>query len=337
MPKSKKDPSPKKDTAVDPAVMAPAVEAGWNPADGAPPYKHGVMPVDAALPIPRTGHPVPTLTAVQPGDLWSASLGEMQSDVGFVDNDDVNPWTEEQGAGDAAYCCAFACIVPFHQGYLWPDNSQFGQKGDAYVPYRVTHAIEQGEWQEDHASTGSPADVRPGDQVVYVWPGGDRRGDHIETCIATLSDGSTLNIGANTYAYGGHEKGVWQVRRDREFLFGRIRPQHYYDSTVPEPPPAPPQPPAPPVPPTGDWTEELIMALEDIDLSNANNVVVTGYLVDNLQGLLKATQRPDCDPGEIDGQGGGLTRQAVLNFQRVAGLSVDGVVGRETWSRLIKW
>jgi hypothetical protein len=38
--------------------------------------------------------------------------------------------------------------------------------------------------------------------------------------------------------------------------------------------------------------------------------------------------------GALDGKRGPLTRQAILEFQRVNGLAVDGRVGPKTWSKL---
>lgn len=39
-------------------------------------------------------------------------------------------------------------------------------------------------------------------------------------------------------------------------------------------------------------------------------------------------------PGEIDGKMGPLTREAIREFQRVHGLTEDGVVGKQTWAKL---
>src|SRR5207249_3804691 len=110
-------------------------------------------------------------------------LAEMQSAVGFVERPgNKNPWGEEQFGGDAAYCCSFACMVPYHHGYRWWPESQFGEKGDAYCPFRMKHAQAHGEYEPDHASGGHPADVQPGDQLLYDWNNsGDA--DHIETCV----------------------------------------------------------------------------------------------------------------------------------------------------------
>lgn len=38
--------------------------------------------------------------------------------------------------------------------------------------------------------------------------------------------------------------------------------------------------------------------------------------------------------GQVDGKMGPLTREAVREFQRVHGLTVDGIVGRKTWAQL---
>jgi len=66
------------------------------------------------------------------------------------------------GIPDASYCCGFACIVPYHHGYRWPTNFQFGVRGDAYVPFRRQHAIEQGEWPR---YVGVPLDGQWGPQT----------------------------------------------------------------------------------------------------------------------------------------------------------------------------
>jgi peptidoglycan hydrolase-like protein with peptidoglycan-binding domain len=38
--------------------------------------------------------------------------------------------------------------------------------------------------------------------------------------------------------------------------------------------------------------------------------------------------------GAVDGKRGPLTKEAIREFQRVNGLKVDGVVGKQTWSKL---
>lgn len=58
-----------------------------------------------------------------------------------------------------------------------------------------------------------------------------------------------------------------------------------------------------------------------------------GSAVKRLQGLLHAAGQRD---SAIDGDFGPSTERAVKDFQRAKGLSVDGIVGRNTWTKLIK-
>jgi peptidoglycan hydrolase-like protein with peptidoglycan-binding domain len=75
--------------------------------------------------------------------------------------------------------------------------------------------------------------------------------------------------------------------------------------------------------------------MDRIDLRNAQNVIVRGRHVDNLQGLLKGTRNPAWDPGPVDGLGGPRTREAVVAFQGENSLAQDAIVGPRTWAKLI--
>lgn len=246
-------------------------------------------------------------------------LLEMQSQVGFVEGaGNKNPWGEEQGAGDAAYCCSFACMVCYHQGLRWWPESQFGEKGDAYVPYRMKHANDHGEYQADHASQGHPADVQPGDQLLYDW---NNNGvpDHIETCLHPNPDGTTTNIGANT----GSPEGVHKVTRTRRYLLGRIRPIQY--SQVPPPPPPPPHVP----------TFEEKIKMKPVLQKGLNDNQDVRYM----QALLMVHCRDltGNDAGKwVDGNFGPHTESVLQSWQgRTNVLRADGVCGPATWSWLI--
>jgi peptidoglycan hydrolase-like protein with peptidoglycan-binding domain len=56
-----------------------------------------------------------------------------------------------------------------------------------------------------------------------------------------------------------------------------------------------------------------------------------GKWVRELQNLL---EKAGHDVGEVDGEFGGATKYAVLQFQRRSGLGADGVVGPQTWKAL---
>jgi hypothetical protein len=82
----------------------------------------------------------------------------------------------------------------------------------------------------------------------------------------------------------------------------------------------------------------VTVSMDSIDLTNAQNTLVTGGQVDNLQGLLKAAARSNSsfDPGPIDGKGGSKTKEAVGNFQEAKAKPKDFKVGEITWKALIQ-
>ena len=59
-----------------------------------------------------------------------------------------------------------------------------------------------------------------------------------------------------------------------------------------------------------------------------------GWTVKSVQGMLIA-HGFSCGPEGADGDFGYNTRQAALNFQRSKGLTLDGIVGEETWKALL--
>ncbi|HET7329149.1 MAG TPA: hypothetical protein VFJ14_17900 [Nocardioidaceae bacterium] len=149
---------------------------------------------------------------------WPPVEAEHRSNVGFRTTGDRNPWTQELGIGNTAYCIAAATVVAHHHGVQWWPDAQFGAKGYAYCPYGRAGAARHGVWEDDHASQGRPARLQPGDIVLYDW-GGDGVADHAETVKAIYADGTFDTYGYNT----GNPNGCWIVRRDRRYLMGRIR------------------------------------------------------------------------------------------------------------------
>jgi hypothetical protein len=236
-------------------------------------------------------------------------LDEMQSAVGFVEQPgNRNPWGEEQFGGDAAYCCSFACMVPYHHGYRWWPESQYGEKGDAYCPFRMRHAQAHGEYQPDHASQDRPADVQPGDQLLYDW-NNNGEADHIETCVRANLDGTTTSIGANT----GSPEGVYLLTRTRKYLLGRIRPSRYGSVTPPHQP----------------SFEEKIRMKPTLQLHSK------GSDVRIMQALLIAHADDLMHDKDVDGDFGPHTQDVLTTWQgRTKVLAPDGVCGPATWAWL---
>ncbi len=81
---------------------------------------------------------------------------------------------------------------------------------------------------------------------------------------------------------------------------------------------------------------QVTVSVNTIDLRKAEQQLVRGSHVDNLQGLLNGTRKSEFAVGEIDGLGGPKTKQAVVAFQGANGLAQDAIVGPRTWTALIQ-
>ena len=89
---------------------------------------------------------------------------------------------------------------------------------------------------------------------------------------------------------------------------------------------------------------EVTVDLRTLDLTHADQQPVTGKHVRNLQAVLNVFLSMKGDPSDppglpqlvIDGVAGPKTKDALLQFQRVAAASEDTVVGPTTWKRLIE-
>lgn len=200
-------------------------------------------------------------------DVWPEHLGNATnyqgSGHGFVEGPgNHNPWTEELGIGDAAYCAAGATRVAAHHGVDWGADAQIPHKGIAYSPDFEPWGKARGAWVYDHASRGQPCDLVPGDIVTYSWSGGSVA-DHTETVVQVYADDTFDTIGYNT---GSPEGCHWPVRRDRKYLLGRLRMQGVV-YTVPVPPAPVPTP--TPVPPAPTPTEDDMLPLIHLIPENA--------------------------------------------------------------------
>ena len=62
----------------------------------------------------------------------------------------------------------------------------------------------------------------------------------------------------------------------------------------------------------------------------------SGAQVKSLQALLIKKFGISCGVYGMDGDFGSATDSAVRKFQKAKGLSVDGIVGKDTWNALLK-
>ncbi len=54
----------------------------------------------------------------------------------------------------------------------------------------------------------------------------------------------------------------------------------------------------------------------------------------SVRDIQRALKQAGFYQGNLDGKVGPLTKEAIVEFQRANGLKLDGVVGRQTWSKL---
>ena len=72
------------------------------------------------------------------------------------------------------------------------------------------------------------------------------------------------------------------------------------------------------------------LSIED---EESDDPIVRGYIVDvqEILRLMYETNFLAVDPGPADGVFGRMTDRAVRNYQAAMGITVDGLVGQETW------
>ena len=89
---------------------------------------------------------------------------------------------------------------------------------------------------------------------------------------------------------------------------------------------------------------QVVVNLKTIDLRKAGQQPVTNEDVKTLQALLNIFLTAG-DAGEdgtpippltVDGEAGGVAKQAALAFQTAAHLTADAIVGAKTWKKLIE-
>jgi len=75
----------------------------------------------------------------------------------------------------------------------------------------------------------------------------------------------------------------------------------------------------------------------DGDLNRFNTIqqTLSGSLIKDIQQRLKNLNKPEYDPGNVDGGFGLKTKNAIIAFQKAHNLQADGIVGVKTWVHLL--
>ena len=80
--------------------------------------------------------------------------------------------------------------------------------------------------------------------------------------------------------------------------------------------------------------EAAVTAASSSEMAAVSSIADTKPSKHNIQQALK---NAGLYQGSVDGKIGPQTRSAIREFQRVNGLKVDGVVGKQTWNKLIPY
>lgn len=168
------------------------------------------------------------------------------------------------------------------------------------------------------------------DEPGYEWDGGD---------TYVIQEGDTLTRISQVVGVSVNDLVAWNDIEDPNRIEAGatlrvVEPEQPAEPEQPDPTPEPPSPPpAPPTPqPDGSVGSQMPVLRRQRPMTRGLDVrrlqvllVAAGFAPDN-------TIQPN---GTVDGIFGDGTEEAVEDFQRASGLSVDGIVGKNTWSALI--
>ena len=68
--------------------------------------------------------------------------------------------------------------------------------------------------------------------------------------------------------------------------------------------------------------------------TKSGGIAVSASLKPSAREVQQALKNAGFYQGNVDGRSGPMTKEAIKEFQRVHGLTDDGVVGRQTWAKL---
>ena len=215
-----------------------------------------------------------------------------------------NTWYYGREVSGTAYpwCCAFVAWI-FHTCGL--SHLFYGGEKTAYCPTVETYYKSKKQWH-----TKNP---KVGDLVLYDFYGKGIAG-HIGILEKINADGTYIVIEGNTSLSNNDNGGAVMRRvRNKSVIRGFARPNYDSTKTIQ----------------TKKEENTVDITLHVLEKGSEGNEVKT------LQRLLISLGY-SCGKSGIDGDFGTATDKAVKKFQTDKGLEVDGVVGKNTWTALLK-
>ena len=199
--------------------------------------------------------------------------------------------------GCFAWCAAFVSVC--------------GRESGADMPWS-TSCNDQIAWFKSRGLwLGHVTDIKVGDIIYYDWDkiAEAKPADHVGIVVDTSNGISVIEGNYGNADNGETAVSIRKISVDYPYIFGIARPK--YETTV------------------KNETEKLIeISVKQLEKGCEGNGVKV------LQTLLSAKGYSVGHCG-ADGDFGGDTDKAVKAYQKDNGLDVDGVVGQQTWNKLL--
>ena len=215
-------------------------------------------------------------------------------------NSNKQKYGKEYGVNGTAWCCQFVWWVFKHAG---ASPLFYGGGKTAWVPSVRKHYTQKGKWIR--RGDGTP---KPGDLIIFGNRDDSGSGKHIGI-ITKVTSSTVYTVEGNTtksgYSANGGMVAAKSYSRSNANIAGYCSID--YDDEVKE---------------TVEVTVETLKKGSKSDNVKALQILLIGY------GF-------DCGKYGADGDFGSATDEAVKAYQKKNGLDVDGIVGKNTWNKLL--
>lgn len=212
-----------------------------------------------------------------------------------------NKYGKAYGWNNVAWCVIF----------VWWCFLQAGAPGLFYGGKKTASCTAVYNWAKSAGLLVSVKDIRPGDLLLFKFSSNPP--DHIGIAESAGSSRITSIEGNTSSGNSGSQSngdGVYRRYRTVSQIYAVIRPKYDPDTTGTTP------------------AKEESCSVNVLMLKKGSK----GNTVRSAQALLRYRHGYKID---VDGDFGSATDAAVRAFQRAKGLAVDGVIGSNTWSKLI--
>ena len=215
-------------------------------------------------------------------------------------NSNKQKYGKEYGVNGTAWCCQFVWWVFKHAG---ASPLFYGGGKTAWVPSVRKHYTQKGKWIR--RGNGTP---KPGDIIIFGNRDDSGSGKHIGI-ITKVTSSTVYTVEGNTTKSGFSANGgmvaAKSYSRSNSNIAGYCSID--YDDKEKE---------------TVEVTVEMLKKGSKGDNVKALQILLIGY------GF-------NCGKYGTDGDFGSATDEAVKAYQKAKGLSVDGIVGKNTWNKLL--